>query len=537
MKRPSSLPVLVSVGALAALAVVMSQAVAFAVIILAPEPAPAGYSLASAVDALQGKPARTTDGRTLTRKVGDRPIAVDADNDRRPNDPLVTFVAAGLAQRLKTPVENVRVRIEHRGPPFGMGRRRPGQGPFPGPGPGPGPDQGPGPNPGDRPAFAGSQTSFVFVRPDGPPSQPGPGPDRPPLPDGRAGQDDVTSAEVSTHVTIRRQGAGAVETTRQFNIIADRLNFAPFSASVKLPDGKWATVEPPRSLISPWQARLLISLLISMLILAPIVWLMARRLTRPIRVFAEAAERLGADPDAEPLKPTGPTEVRTAIGAFNDMQASLRDHMRKRTQTIAAIAHDLRTPLTRIRFRVEQAPPKLRDRMVADVEEMDALIGQAMAFVRGETQADRREPLDLDALARHCAAGFSETGAAVTFDGGCALPVEGDPAALRRAIANLIENAVKFADAARVRTFLLDDQAVISVEDDGPGLPEEELETVFEPFARGERSRNRETGGAGLGLSVARQAARGAGGDVSLINRPEGGLTALMVLPLKLETI
>jgi signal transduction histidine kinase len=229
--------------------------------------------------------------------------------------------------------------------------------------------------------------------------------------------------------------------------------------------------------------------------------------------------------------------VRTAIGAFNDMQASLRDHMRKRTQTIAAIAHDLRTPLTRIRFRVEQAPPKLRDRMVADVEEMDALIGQAMAFVRGETQADRLEPLDLDALARHCAMGFSETGAAVTFDGGHALPVEGDPAALRRAVANLIENAVKFADAARVRTFLLDDQAVISVEDDGTGLPEEELETVFEPFARGERSRNRETGGAGLGLSVARQAARGAGGDVTLINRPEGGLTALMVLPLRTETV
>lgn len=532
MKRPSSLPVLVSVGALAALAVVMSQAVAFAVIILAPEPAPAGYSLASAAAALQGQPAKTSDGRTLVRKVSDRPIAVDADNDRRPNDPLVAFVSAGLAQRLKTPVENVRVRIDHRRPPFGMGRRRNGPGPFQGQGPGP------GMGPDGRPAFAGSQTNFVFVRPDGPPP-PGTGDQPPPpRPQGEAGA--IPTAEVSTHVTIRRStgaGNGSEETTRRFNIIADRLNFDPFSASVKLPDGRWATVEPPRSLISPWQARLLISLLISMLILAPIVWLMARRLTRPIRVFAEAAERLGADPDAEPLKPTGPTEVRTAIGAFNDMQASLRDHMRKRTQTIAAIAHDLRTPLTRIRFRVEQAPPRLRDRMVADVEEMDALIGQAMAFVRGETQTDRREPLDLDALARDCAGGFSETGAAVTFEGGRTLLVEGDPAALRRAIANLIENAVKFADAARVRTFLLDDQAVISVEDDGPGLPEEELETVFEPFARGERSRNRETGGAGLGLAVARQAARGAGGDVNLINRPEGGLTALMILPLKMETI
>jgi two-component system OmpR family sensor kinase len=519
VKRPSSLPVLVSVGALAALAVVMSQAVAFAVIILAPEPPPAGYSLASAATALQGQPARTSDGRKLVRHVGDRPVAVD---EREPGDTLATFVAAGLADRLKVPVENVRVRIEHRRPPFA---RRRGPGPFPG-----------SEEPGPRALMAGGQSSFIFVRPDGaPPPPPGPGPEGVALPqDSHVGV--VTSSEISTQVTVRRQAAGTIESTRRFNIIADRLNFDPFSASVKLPDGRWATVEPPRSLISPWQMRLLISLLISMLILAPIVWLLARRLTQPIRVFAEAAERLGADPDAEPLKPSGPTEVRTAIGAFNDMQASLRNHMRNRTQTIAAIAHDLRTPLTRMRFRVEQAPPKLRDRMVADVEEMDALIGQAMAFVRGESQADRREPLDLDALARDCASGFSETGAAVTFDGGGALPVEGDPAALRRAIANLIENAVKFADAARVRTFMLDDQAVISIDDDGPGLPEDELEAVFEPFARGERSRNRETGGAGLGLSVARQAARAGGGDVTLINRPEGGLTAILVLPLKPDT-
>jgi two-component system OmpR family sensor kinase len=529
VKRPSSLPVLAPVAALAALAVVMSQAVAFAVIILAPEPAPAGYSLASAAAALQGQPAKTSDGRKLTRKIGERPVGLD---ERGPNDMLVNFVAAGLAERLKTPVENVRVRIEHRRPPFGRGRR----------GPDPFRDAGRGPGPGGAVLAGGTQTSFVFVRPDGVPRpspeaepQREPGPDQPPPRDIPAAG--IATAEISTHVTVRRQGgASTVEDSRRFNIIADRLNFDPFSASVKLPDGRWATVEPPRSLISPWQMRLLVSLLISMLILAPIVWLLARRLTQPIRVFAEAAERLGADPDAEPLKPTGPTEVRTAIGAFNDMQASLRDHMRKRTQTIAAIAHDLRTPLTRMRFRVEQAPPKLRDRMVADVEEMDALIAQAMAFVRGETQADRHEPLDLDALARHCATGFSETGAAVTFEGGRTLQVEGDPAALRRAIANLIENAVKFADAARVRTFVLDDQAVISVEDDGPGLPEDELEDVFEPFARGERSRNRETGGAGLGLSVARQAARSGGGDVTLINRPEGGLTAILVLPLKTET-
>ena len=145
---------------------------------------------------------------------------------------------------------------------------------------------------------------------------------------------------------------------------------------------------PPRGRLSPWQVRILIALGISLLLLAPLVWIMARRLTRPIRVFAEAAERLGADPDAAPMVASGPTEVRTAIHAFNDMQAALRDHMRRRSQTVAAIAHDLRTPLTRLRFRAEQAPDSVRDRMAADIEEMDALIATAMAYVRANMPSD-----------------------------------------------------------------------------------------------------------------------------------------------------
>jgi signal transduction histidine kinase len=214
------------------------------------------------------------------------------------------------------------------------------------------------------------------------------------------------------------------------------------------------------------------------------------------------------------------------------MQASLRDHMRRRTQTVAAIAHDLRTPLTRLRFRAEQAPEAVRDRMAADIEEMDALIAQAMAYVRGEATPERRETFDLDALAADCASGFSETGGAVAFDGGGALGVEADPAALRRALANLIANAVKYGGAARVKAFAMDGRAVVTVEDDGPGLPEDELEAVFEPFHRAERSRSRETGGAGLGLTVARQAARAHGGDVTLANRSDGGLVARLDLPL-----
>lgn len=524
MRRPSSFPVLVQVAALAVLAVVMSQAVAFGVVVLAPEPRPAGFSIGAAADALKGEPAETADGRALRRRIVDRPPGPEVDMQI---DPMAMAIRAGLAQRLGVEREAVRVTVDH-----GPRRRR-----------APGPDEG---------GLSEQRMDFVLVRPEGGPTDgareaatsanrstspvviavPPPGSEETVIV--RRG------ADVEAQLRMRHLAPGGPESgafvidreTHQFTVRADRLTFAPFSASVRQPDGRWATVEPPRGMLSPWQQRMLLALGISMLLLAPLVWWMARRLTRPIRVFADAAERLGADPEAEPLTPSGPSEVRTAIHAFNDMQASLRDHMRRRTQTVAAIAHDLRTPLTRLRFRAEQAPDAVRDRMAADIEEMDALIAQAMAYVRGEATPERRETFDLDALAADCASGFSETGGAVTFDGGGALAVEADPAALRRALGNLIANAVKYGGGARVKAFALDGRAVVTVEDDGPGLPDDELEAVFEPFHRAERSRSRETGGAGLGLTVARQAARAHGGDVTLSNRSDGGLLARLQLPL-----
>ncbi len=519
MRRPSSFPVLVQVAALAALAVVMSQAVAFGVVVLAPEPRPAGFSIEAAANALKGLPAETSDGRALRRRLTDRPTAPDPSE---PLDPMALAISAGLAQRLGVETGAVRVRVDHE-----RSKRRMG---------GPPPE-----------VAARDRMNFMVVEgarrapskaapPSPPPPQTG-GPLPPEVIVRREGTE--IRAQLHLRHTLPRESGGAFiidRETQQFTVLADRLTFAPFAASVRQPDGRWATVEPPRGLLSPWQQRILLALGISMLLLAPLVWWMARRLTRPIRVFADAAERLGADPEAEPLTPSGPSEVRTAIHAFNDMQASLRDHMRRRTQTVAAIAHDLRTPLTRLRFRAEQAPEAVRDRMAADIEEMDALIGQAMAYVRGEATPERREAFDLDALAADCAGGFSETGGAVTFDGGGALEVEADPAALRRALANLIANAVKYGGAARVKAFAQDGRAVVTVEDDGPGLPEDELEAVFEPFHRAERSRSRETGGAGLGLTVARQAARAHGGDVTLANRSEGGLVARLHLPLAQPT-
>ena len=524
MRRPTSFPVLVQVAALAVLAVVMSQAVAFGVVVLAPEPRPAGFSIGAAADALKGEPAETADGRALRRRIVDRPPGPEVDIQI---DPMAMAIRAGLAQRLGVEPDAVRVKVDH-GPP----RRR-----------APGPEEG---------ETSERRMDFILVRPEGGPpagerngvrgATPSPPPVVIAVPP--AGSDETVvvrrGADVEAQLRMRHLAPGGPESgafvidreTHQFTVRADRLTFAPFSASVRQPDGRWATVEPPRGLLSPWQQRILLALGISMLLLAPLVWWMARRLTRPIRVFADAAERLGADPEAEPLTASGPSEVRTAIHAFNDMQASLRDHMRKRTQTVAAIAHDLRTPLTRLRFRAEQAPEAVRDRMAADIEEMDALIAQAMAYVRGEATPERREAFDLDALAADCAGGFAETGGPVTFDGGGELSVEADPAGLRRALGNLIANAVKYGGAARVKAFARDGRAVVTVEDDGPGLPDDELEAVFEPFHRAERSRSRETGGAGLGLTVARQAARAHGGDVTLSNRSDGGLVARLELPL-----
>ncbi|MCS6622755.1 ATP-binding protein [Roseibacterium beibuensis] len=495
MRRPSALPVMIQVAALAAFAIVLSHAVAFGVLALSPEPRPAGFSIETAARALKGEAAETADGRALRRRLSEEPVVAAV---HEPLDPLALAIRSGLARSLDVPIERVSVAIER------PTRRR-------------------ALTPVRLRAHtvekSGEATSFVFNRRADEAGVSAPPPE------------DVVRLQSEIHT--RHGGPIVIDSeTRRFTVLTERLTFAPFSASLRLDDGQWATVEPPRGLLSPWQRQMLVALVLSMVLLAPVVWWMARRLTRPIRVFAEAAERLGANPEAEPMAASGPSEVRTAIHAFNDMQGSLRRHMRQRTQTVAAIAHDLRTPLTRLRFRAEQAPEAVRDRMAADIEEMDALIAQAMAFVRGETATEQREPFDLGALAADCAGGFAETGEAVTFEGGAPLPVHADPTALRRALGNLIANAVQYGGGARVSASIEGAAAVVTVEDDGPGLPADELEAVFEPFHRGERSRNRETGGAGLGLTVARQAARAAGGEVTLTNGSGGGLTARLSLPL-----
>lgn len=307
----------------------------------------------------------------------------------------------------------------------------------------------------------------------------------------------------------------------------------PFEVGVRTADGRWRVVRPERGLgLSDWEQRIGLWFLLSALAMAPVVYIFSRRMSEPIARFAEAAERLGRDPGAPPMVLAGSSELATAAGALNDMQERLRRYVDDRVAMMGAIAHDLRTPLTRLRFRIEALPDDQRAKIAADLDQMEAMISAALTFVRDATRPGPRKPLELSSLLDSLCDEMTETGADAQVVAEEKVVVEGDPMALRRLFANLLDNAVKFGGAARVRVFREGPSAVVEIDDDGPGAPDEELERLFEPFYRREPSRSRQTGGIGLGLAVVRSIARGHGGDVTLRNRAGGGLTAAVSLPI-----
>jgi signal transduction histidine kinase len=201
---------------------------------------------------------------------------------------------------------------------------------------------------------------------------------------------------------------------------------------------------------------------------------------------------------------------------------------------IGAIAHDLRTPLTRLRFRIEAIPDPLRSKLEADVDQMEAMVASTLSFVRDAATPRDRRKLEVASLVETVMDEAALTGADAAVERADRVVVDGDPLALKRLVANLVDNALKYGASAHARVFTDGDMAVIEVDDDGPGMPEAEIERVFEPFRRLESSRSRETGGIGLGLAVVRAVARSHGGDVVLRNRPHGGLSARVTLPLSL---
>ena len=310
------------------------------------------------------------------------------------------------------------------------------------------------------------------------------------------------------------------------------LIFGDFKLGVRQSDGRWLVVEPkPTFRLDSWQQRILLILLLSVIAVTPLAWLFARRLSQPITAFADAAERLGKDPRTPPLSLSGSTEVVAAASAFNMMQERLRRYVEDRTAMVGAIAHDLRTPLTRLKFRIEAAPDDIRAKLAADIDQMEAMIAATLGFVRDTNRPAERTKLELSSLLESVMDEAAETGGDATVEQGEKTVIEGDPVALKRLVSNLVENALKYGGAARGRVYAEDGMAIIEIDDDGPGVPPGELERVFEPFYRGEPSRNRETGGIGLGLAVVRSLARAHGGDVTLSNRPGGGLRASVRLP------
>lgn len=312
----------------------------------------------------------------------------------------------------------------------------------------------------------------------------------------------------------------------------DSALFGPFMVSIETPNGRWLVIRPAHSTVGPWRMRIILWFLVAMAVAAPIAWGTALRVAKPIRLFAAAAERLGRDPRADPLHVSGPPEIAEAANAFNLMQERLNRYVEDRTTLIAAVAHDLRTPLMRLSLRLEKAPDDIRHSSERDIQEMSQRIGSAMAFVREMTRHVRRQRLDLRSLAESVTDDFADRGDSVTLHPGAPLTMDGDAPSLKAVLANLVDNAVKYAGHADMRVWREGGVAIIEVSDTGPGMAQEDLDRAFEPFFRAEQSRNRETGGSGLGLASVRAVARGHGGDATIANRPNGGLILHVMLPV-----
>ena len=257
-----------------------------------------------------------------------------------------------------------------------------------------------------------------------------------------------------------------------------------------------------------------------------------RRLTAPLTTLARAAEQLGRDVNAAPLPETGPHELRQATHAFNLMQERIQRFVRDRTLMVAAMSHDLRTPITRLRLRAEFVDDEeQRRRMLSDLDDMESMVDSTLAFVREEASTEATASADLVSLVASVCEDRAEVSCVVDPGVGPRLPYVCRPVALARCLANLVDNAVKYAGAAEVRLAATQSSVTVVVEDRGPGIAAEDRERAFAPFTRLDASRSRDTGGTGLGLTIARAIARAHGGDVDLANRPAGGLRVTVTLP------
>ncbi len=306
-----------------------------------------------------------------------------------------------------------------------------------------------------------------------------------------------------------------------------------FVVQVRLHDGAVVTFQQilPEEIIA-WPTRLLLILLVLLVSVAVLAALAVRALTRPLAVLADAAGELGRDIRRLPLDEKGPLEVQRAARAFNTMQERLIRYIEDRNRILAAISHDLKTPITRLRLRTElldDAP--LKEKFLLDLDDMQRMAQASLDFLRGGEDSEPIAPMDLNALLESLQEDAEDVGHAVSISGAASQPLRCRPLALKRCLTNLVDNALKYGQSAEIAVADAATRLRLIVRDRGPGIPAAELERVFEPFYRLEGSRSRDTGGTGLGLSIARNIARAHGGELSLRNHPQGGLEAVLELP------
>ena len=271
---------------------------------------------------------------------------------------------------------------------------------------------------------------------------------------------------------------------------------------------------------------------LTLVVVITVALIAVRLVTRPIQRLAEAADAFGRDLESPPLEESGPTETRRAAEAFNRMQGRIKRLIAERSRALAAVSHDLRTPLTRMRLRAELVDDEtLRAQIGADIDDMQAMVESTLDYLRGLRDNEAVQEIDIEALLQSLVADEQALERPVTLEAGTAAPFAGRLSVLRRALANLVDNAVKYGSAARIRVEDSADALCLIVEDSGPGIPEDALASVVEPYVRLETSRSRATGGVGLGLAIARDAARLHGGELSLRNKAGGGLAATLTLP------
>ena len=306
-----------------------------------------------------------------------------------------------------------------------------------------------------------------------------------------------------------------------------------FTASAALADGRWLNVAvgpPPGA--PAWGLAFVAVFLLSALGIAAVAVLTGRRMAKPMRGLANAAGRLGRGEAVDDLPEAGPAETRETVRAFNLMRARLDRFVRDRTAMLAAVSHDLKTPITSLRLHaefVEDAETKAK--ILAALDEMQRMTEDALAFIREDMQREETRTVDLHALLDSVAADLAELGHDIAVEDSARVLAACRAAALRRALRNLLENAAAYGGQAFARIERYGEDIRVVVEDEGPGIPEGELERVFEPFVRLEASRSRDTGGSGLGLAIVRSIVRGHGGDIRLENRAGGGLRVTVALP------